>query len=365
MRVLFISRATLFSDRGGDTVQVENTACALKRFGVDTDIELCSNKNIDYSRYDLIHFFNIIRPADIIYHIDKSRIPFVVSPIYLTYEETTKYSKSLKNKVLRLFGKHGQEYVKCVARKMINREKIISRKYILLGQKKSIEYILKRCTCLLPNSLSEYERLHKDFRCAGNFSVVPNAVDTEIFTEEKNTMRKENSVICVGRIEPRKNQLNLIRALENSDYQLTIAGAASTNHQAYFEECKRAASSRVTFIDFSDQKIISKLYNEHKTHVLASWFETTGLSSLEAAACGCNIVVSDKGDTRNYFSEAGYYCNPADLESIKQAIDTAMNAPANRRFMNKILKEYTWQKTAAATLKVYRSVLKKQKNGTI
>ena len=70
MKVLFISRATLFKDKGGDTVQLVNTADQLKELGVEVDIKL-GDRRIDYEQYDLIHFFNIIRPADILYHIER------------------------------------------------------------------------------------------------------------------------------------------------------------------------------------------------------------------------------------------------------------------------------------------------------
>lgn len=361
MRILFISRATLLSSRGGDTIQIENTAKALSHFGVNVDIVLCNNMRIDYKQYDLIHFFNIIRPADIIYHIDRTTIPFVVSPIYLTYHDLITHDKTIKGLLLSAFGKHEQEYVKCIARNIFNSEKIISKKYLLFGHKRSIEYILKRCSCLLPNSKSEYERLKTDFNIAGHFSVIPNAVDTSIFYEAKETKRKEKSILCVARIEPLKNQLNIIRALSGTDYRLTIAGAISRNHRAYFEACKNEATSNVTFIDYSSQKEVARLYNEHETHVLASWFETTGLSTLEAAVCGCNIVITDKGDTKEYFQDVGYYCDPADTRSIREAIEQAMNSAKNKDFPKKIIRENNWEQTAKKTYDAYVNVMNKYK----
>ena len=71
MKVLFVSRATLFRDKGGDTIQLINTAFQLKRLGIEVDIKI-NNDMIDYGQYDLIHFFNIIRPADILHHIEKT-----------------------------------------------------------------------------------------------------------------------------------------------------------------------------------------------------------------------------------------------------------------------------------------------------
>ena len=64
MRVVFITRATLYSVKGGDTLQVLQTARHLEELGIQVDIRL-TNERISYDQYDLLHFFNIIRPADI------------------------------------------------------------------------------------------------------------------------------------------------------------------------------------------------------------------------------------------------------------------------------------------------------------
>ncbi len=82
MKVAFISRATLYTSPGGDTKQLEETAAGLRLMGVQVDVFL-ANEKIDYSSYDLLHFFNIIRPADVIAHVRKSRKPYVVSTIFV------------------------------------------------------------------------------------------------------------------------------------------------------------------------------------------------------------------------------------------------------------------------------------------
>ena len=89
VNVLFIARATLYRDKGGDTIQILNTASFLRKHSVQVTVRL-TNELIDYDGYDLIHFFNIIRPADILYHVRKSAKPFVVSPIYVDYTEYDK-----------------------------------------------------------------------------------------------------------------------------------------------------------------------------------------------------------------------------------------------------------------------------------
>src|SRR5215470_17044460 len=92
MKVAIITRSTLHTVKGGDTYQVIRTAEGLKNLGITADIKL-TNELIAYDQYDLLHFFNIIRPADILYHIHKSNKPFVVTPIFVDYSEFDKYHR--------------------------------------------------------------------------------------------------------------------------------------------------------------------------------------------------------------------------------------------------------------------------------
>ena len=68
MKVAFIARSSLFTAKGGDTVQVQQTAKYMKELNVQADIRLTHEK-INYEEYDLLHFFNLIRPAGILPHI--------------------------------------------------------------------------------------------------------------------------------------------------------------------------------------------------------------------------------------------------------------------------------------------------------
>ena len=160
MKILFISRATLYTVRGGDTIQVINTAKYLVKLGIEVDIKLC-NEKIDYTGYDLIHFFNIIRPADILNHIRNSGKPYVISPIFVDYGEFEKNNrKGFTGFIGSLLSPDQMEYIKVIARLIVNGEKIISPSYLLLGHKKAIREILQKASKLLPNSNNEYIRLN-------------------------------------------------------------------------------------------------------------------------------------------------------------------------------------------------------------
>ena len=126
MKILFLSRATLYSNAGGDTIQIINTSEYVKKLGITADVRL-ANEEIDYSVYDLIHFFNIIRPADILYHIKKSSKPYVVSTIFVDYTEyEKKISGGFRSLVFRFLPADTIEYLKVIARYLVNNERIIT-----------------------------------------------------------------------------------------------------------------------------------------------------------------------------------------------------------------------------------------------
>lgn len=357
MKVLFISRTSIFSFKGGDTTQMVNTAKHLKEFNVEVDIYDNSNE-IDYKIYDLIHFFNITRPAEILFHIDKCNLPYVVSSIFVDYSFYEKMNLySLRGLLTKFFGSDGIEYFKILAKHLLGIEKVKYLPYFFNGQRKSIIKILENAKCILPNSENEFKRLKAKYHTKTVFEVIPNAVETNEFVSLKNIARKNKQLLCVAMIEPRKNQYNLIKAIKGTDYSLTIIGDSSPNHQKYFDECKQLAGENVKFLSRVSTKKLIPYYREAEIHILPSWFETTGLVSLEAAYMGCKIVVSPNGDTRDYFDTYSSFCNPESPKSILKAIENEHNNEYNDGLKKRIDKEYNWKITAEKTFKVYQKVL--------
>ncbi|WP_069658049.1 glycosyltransferase family 4 protein [Arcticibacter eurypsychrophilus] len=360
MRILIIVRTTLYTSPGGDTTQILMTVKYLRQLGINIDIKY-TDEVIDYNSYDLIHFFNIIRPDDIIPHI-KNDIPFLISTIFVDYSE---YEIANRTGVTRYVFDNltlGQiEYLKAIARWIFNGDKIKTIRYLFNGHKASIQYISKKASILLPNSHHEYQRLIKYTKVPSPYYKIVNAIDPDIFNNSvEANANYHNHIICVGRIEGRKNQLNLIKALINSKFELTIIGKPSPNHHAYYQECLRLANTgtNVHFVNQIDHEELVKIYKAARVHVLASWFETTGLSSLEAGVMNCNIVVTKKGDTEEYFNDMAYYCDPADINSIYTAVVKAYNEPVNKILSEYIVTNYTWMNAAVQTLQAYSSILK-------
>lgn len=359
MKVAFIARSSLHTSKGGDTIQIMQTARHLEKLNIKVDIRLTDEK-INYKQYDLLHFFNLIRPSDIIPHIERQNIPFVVTPLLIDYSEYDRqYRKGISGKLFRYLSPDQTEYFKTIARCAKRQQKLKSFSYLFKGHRKSMETIIRKAAMLLPNSEMEYQQLVQSYSLTPPFSIIPNGIDESLFSFPANKQKTRNMVLCVARIEGLKNQLNLIKALNNSNFQLYIIGNAAINQMDYYMQCKKNAATNIHFINYLPQEKLIKYYGEAKVHILPSWFETCGLSTLEAAAMGCNVVITNRGYASEYCKGYAFYCDPASPSSILEAIDKASKDNNHQLFRQKILSEYTWQNAAYKTYQAYKKVLEK------
>ena len=147
IKVLMITRPNLYSVRGGDTIQIMKTAEYLKKLGVEVDIY--TEGTINYTNYNLLHFFNVIDPEDILGHLYKSKLPYVLSPIYVDYREYDKYHRNdLIGKLSKIYSRDAVEYFKTLAKFILKGEKVSSWRFFLKGHRASVIHILKNAEIL-------------------------------------------------------------------------------------------------------------------------------------------------------------------------------------------------------------------------
>ncbi len=367
MRILFQSRKTLYTVPGGDTVQLVKTAEYLRKLGVEVDISTELEPRLD--GYDLVHLFNLMRPQEVFLqarNASRQGKRVALSTIYGLYTEyERKVRGGLAGYVVRHVSPWQVERLKVIARALMNREMNKGTLFAaVLGYRSLCSKVAEMTDVFLPNSASEMQRVHDDFVVSKSkpFVVVPNAVDTIAFDPARvvlgdNTKKYEGCVLSAARIEGRKCQLELVRAMRDLPYQLVLIGKPAPNHLSYFEAIKCEAGDRVHILGQIPHEELPEYYKAAKVHALISWMETPGLSSLEAGAMGCNLVITEKGDTRDYFGDDAFYCEPDSVKSIRDAIVRAYNAPVDSALSLRIREDYSWQKTAQQTLEGYRIAL--------
>jgi glycosyltransferase involved in cell wall biosynthesis len=215
--------------------------------------------------------------------------------------------------------------------------------------------IFESADLLLPNSHMEADALMADLDLTTPMRIVPNAVDPRLFPPGL-PWDERDGVLYVGRLEPHKNQLGLIQALRGTGIPLTIVGGPHPHHPAYAEAVHAEAGATVTLLGQTPQESLKDVYARARVHAMPSGFETTGLASLEAAVSGCNVVTTNVGYAREYLGDLAWYCAPHDPASIRSAVIEALAAPPQHALRERVLDQYTWDQTAAATAAAYREL---------
>lgn len=370
MKVLIQSRKNFYSLPGGDTIQLLKTKSELEKLGVTVDISL--DYAPDLSGYDLVHLSNVTRIQETYLQVKnakKQNKPTVLSTIYWPMDEFEKLGQiGIRKKINGLLSIDNQERIKAMARFLAdkNARDEAAMNLLKIGYTSMQQYVVSNVDCYLPNSEMEMDELCKSFYLKKErYTVVPNAIDEDIAHRQLTTpiadefMQFENAIICVGRIEPRKNQLALVKALDQSGYKLVLVGAVSNNQKGYFRRVKEVLDGNLNFyyIPRIENEKLYQLYRVCKVSTLPSWLDTPGLVSLEAAAMGCNLAISTRGSTREYFKQDAFYCEPDDLDSIRNAVVQAYSKEKDTVLQQRVLKEYTWKRAAEKTLGAYIRIL--------
>jgi len=160
-------------------------------------------------------------------------------------------------------------------------------------------------------------------------------------------------VLCVGRLDPRKNQLGLIEALRGTGIPLRLVGTDAI-FPAYAARCRQAAGPGVLFSGYVDDEDLRQAHLRARVHALPSFFELPGLVSLDAAALGAAVVVSRAGTPEDYFGRDAWYCS-TDSSSIREAVLAAYEAGPPKRLAERIAEAYPWGGTAERYLGAYEA----------
>jgi glycosyltransferase involved in cell wall biosynthesis len=224
----------------------------------------------------------------------------------------------------------------------------------LYSQDSMRQRLLDLCLVIMPNSYPELGVLKAKFENLPPHAIVPNGVD-ELFLRAESDwfvgqFGRRDFVLCVGAINFRKNQLGLIRALGNGTKELVLVGQACGS---YARMCLREAA-RALFIPRLEGEQLASAYAAARVHAMPSWYDTPGLTSLEALVSGCPVAATEFGCAREYFGSLATYCSPTDHASIRAAIEKASGKRPSLEVRREFQARFSWQEAAKTTAAAYR-----------
>lgn len=176
-------------------------------------------------------------------------------------------------------------------------------------------------------------------------------------------------LLYVGNAYPHKNLERLIMAFGRLiteymlDFQLVIAGKKDAFHKVLEKEVHSAKlEDRVIFTDYVTDRELAGLYKGAMIYVFPSLSEGFGLPALEAMSYGLPVASSNATCLPEIIGDAAEFFNPKDVNDMARVM-AALLADSTRREQLVLLglkriEGFSWEKSAATTLKVYQKALR-------
>jgi glycosyltransferase involved in cell wall biosynthesis len=165
-------------------------------------------------------------------------------------------------------------------------------------------------------------------------------------------------VLCVGRIEPRKNQAMIIHSLRETDIPVVLIGHSL--EQRYTRALGQLGNGKLHIIPRLPPRseLLRSAYSGARVFCLPSWSEGASIAALEAGSIGCPLVLSDQSSEVEYFQKFARYSHPADSRRLKEALLAAWEEgadPVSRAERSAFVREtYTLERHTTDLLRAYQ-----------
>lgn len=344
IKVAFFVYPSAFQNIGGGEILLLKTKEYLEKLGVYVKpFDIWNDKLEDF---DILHIIGAVRYCLGLMKTAKNKgLKIVLTPVFFSTFQRALYEYGSISRKLNACLRH-------------------LTKVILPYFPSDRRDMLLLSDAIMPNSEVELRQLVRLFRIdKEKMHIIPNCVDRGFEYADKNAFvskyKLENFILSVGRIEPRKNQLNLIKAMKGFSKPMVIIGGPVSDYLNYYNECKKQTNNNVFFIEkiAHDDPMLKSAYAACKCFVSQGWFETPGLAALEAGLAGANVATTDKGCTRKYFGNFVEYFDPVNIQDIRKATERAFNKEKTPLFKEYIKKHFLWDIAAGKILDVYNEIL--------
>jgi len=173
-------------------------------------------------------------------------------------------------------------------------------------------------------------------------------------------------VLYLGTLEPGKNVGRIVKsfdaiAAEFPEHVLVLAGDKGWLYESVFETIDSAKhSDRIFYVGHVGDTQAVHLFNFAEAFVFPSLYEGFGLPPLEAMACGCPVITSNRSSIPEVVGDAAKLVDPENdrelAEALKEVIgNTSLRAEMRHAGLERA-GQFSWDKCAGETLSVYREL---------
>lgn len=146
------------------------------------------------------------------------------------------------------------------------------------------------------------------------------------------------------------------------DLRCYISGKGPFENPLRKQIAQMQLQDTVTLLEYLPTEELPFWINSADLFVFPSLQESFGIVQIEALACGKPVIAAKNAGSLEVIKseDVGVLCEPADAQSLADAIVLGLNTPWDRVKILSCAKQYAWDAIAKDLLKVYKKALQDQ-----
>ncbi|MCD9854859.1 glycosyltransferase family 4 protein [Epilithonimonas sp. JDS] len=194
--------------------------------------------------------------------------------------------------------------------------------------------------------------------CHASFKEKQSAEFLDQIKEKFNLPQK--FILNVGTIEPRKNLLNIIRALKGTDIPLVVVGGKKKKYFKLIEKEIKQNKVEVQFLQGVSMNELAAIYKLAEIFIYPSFFEGFGIPVIEALYSETVVITSNTSCLPEAGGPDSVYIDPKNVKDIRSKINFIWNnEPERKRRAEKglaFVQKFNDDVIAKDLMRVYESV---------
>ena len=144
---------------------------------------------------------------------------------------------------------------------------------------------------------------------------------------------------------PNKNVARIIESAKKYGFSLKLAGHLKGETERNWLNNLIGSAKNIEYVGEVDDKTLQSLYKQAKVFVLPSLQEGVGMVALEAAAYGCEIVLTNYGAPKEYYNGKAILVNPKSTDEIGLGVLKALKQQykEQKKILIKWLLQLSWK----------------------
>lgn len=188
---------------------------------------------------------------------------------------------------------------------------------------------------------------------------IPIAFELPIREIISKPIKKEKFCLHISALyQERKNIKRLIEASKRYKFPLKLAGSTGNEEQTCQLKQLVEGYDWIELLGYVSNEQAFDLYRKAAVFALPSINEGVGIVALNAAAVGCNVVITSLGGPHEYYNGMAKTVNPYNIDEIGKAILNSLedgDCP-NNQLQQYILEHYSKQSVAKSLLESYQTL---------